>query len=163
MLATAVNDDTFARILGFVLDEFPSIASTFCSSLGYKIVSRLSTSLSQLPYPSEEKPEGLDDRCHHTQIAPSLFDDLSILLQPGFFEGELSNRKATQQYKTSRTKARTGEHAEVHDRLFLALGPQVPRTRNSAEEMINSIVGNQKDTLIVSTRYISRRCPLSFI
>ena len=164
MLPTAVNSDTSAHILGFVLNEFPPDVSTFRSSLGYKIVSRLSRSLSQFPYPSKGKPEGLDDCCHHTQMAPSIIEDLAILLQPGFLEeGESSNRKATQQYKASRSKARTGLYAGVHDRLFQALGPQVPRTRKSVEKKINSIVGDQKDTLIVSTPYISKQCPLFFI
>lgn len=82
-------------------------------------------------------------------MAPSVLEDLAVLLQPGFFEeGESSNRKATQ---TSRRKAITGVYAEINDRLFRALGPQVPRTRESVEEMIKSIVDNQKNTLRVGT------------
>ena len=152
MLATAINDDTSAYIWGFVLDKFPSSVSEFPSSLGYEIVSRLSHSLSQLSYPSNGRPEDLDDRCRHTEMAPSILEDLSILLQPSFFEeAESSNRKTAQQSKTSRRKASTGVHTEINDRLFRALGPQVPRTRESVEEVIKSIVDNQKDTLRVGT------------
>ncbi len=155
MLATAVKDVTSAYILGFVLDKFPSNVSAFRSSLGYEIVSRLSRSLSQLPYPFNEQPEDLDDRCRHTQVAPTILEDLSLLLQSSYFEkGEFegrSNKKTTQQHKSSRHKATTGVHAEINDRLSQALGSQVPRTRESAEKMIMSIVDNQKDTLRVST------------
>ncbi len=155
MLATAVKDVTSAYILGFVLDKFPSNVSAFRSSLGYEIVSRLSRSLSQLPYPSDGLPEGLDDRCRHTQMAPTILEDLAILLQSSFFEEAefegRSNRKTAQQPKSSRRKATTGVHAETNDRLFQALGSQVPRTHESAEEVIQSTVDNQKDTLRVST------------
>jgi hypothetical protein len=149
MLATVVNDSTSAYILGFILNKFPPNVSAFRSSLGYEIVCRLSRSLSQFPYPSDGKPEGLDDRCHNTQMAPSVLEDLAVLLQPGYFEeGESSNRKTTH---TSRRKATTGVYAEITDRLFRALGPQVPRTRESVEEMMKSIFDSQIDTIRVST------------
>ncbi|KAI9453670.1 hypothetical protein BJY52DRAFT_1214046, partial [Lactarius psammicola] len=147
-----VNGVTSKYILHFVLNKFPPSLdiSAFHPSLGYEIVSRLSRSLSQLPYPPNGRPEGLDDRCHHTQMAPSILEDLSTLLQPSFFEeAGSSNRKTTQKSKTSRHKAPTqaSVHTEINDRLLRALGPQVPRTRGSVEEMIKSIVDNQKDTL----------------
>ncbi|KAI9453661.1 hypothetical protein BJY52DRAFT_1418183 [Lactarius psammicola] len=149
-LISSVNHATSTHILGFVLNKFPPNASVFRSSLGYEIVSRLSRSLPQLPYPLNGRPEGLDDRCHRTQMAPTTLEDLSILLQSGFFEEAefegRSNRKATQQPKSSRHKATTVQ-AEINDRLFQALGSQVPKTRESAEEMIKSIVDDQKDTL----------------
>ena len=151
-LPTAINDVASAYILGFILSEFPPEVGAFHSSLGYQIVSRVSRSLSKLPYSSNRKPEGLDDRCHDTEMAPSILEDLSILLQISFFEeAEPSNRKSTQKSKTARRRAPTGVLAEINDRLFRALGPQVPRSRESAEEMIRSVVDNQMDTLRVST------------
>ena len=153
LLATAINDVASAYILGFVLSEFPPDVSAFHSSLGYEIVSRLSRSLSKLPYSSNSKPEDLDDRCHNTKMAPSILEDLSTLLRLSFFEeAESSNRKTTQKYKTARQRAPTGVFSEIDDRLFRALGPRVPRSRESAEEMIRSIIDNQMDTLRVSTR-----------
>ena len=135
--------------MDFVLNKLSPTVSTFRASLGYEIVYRLSRSLSQFPYSSNGKPEGLDDRCHHTQMAPSVLEDLALLLQPGYFEeGGSSNRKTTQ---TSRRKAVTGVYSEINDRLFRALGPQVPSTRESVEEAIMSIVDSQKATLKVST------------
>lgn len=149
MLATVVSEKSAAYILDFVLSKFPPTVSTFRSSLGYEIVSRLSRSLSQLPYPSNGKPEGLDDRCHHSQTAPSVLEDLALLLQSGLFEeGEPSKRKTAQ---TSRRKVITGNYAEINDRLFGALGPQLPSTRESVEDTIKSIINNQKATLKVST------------
>ncbi|KAI9453663.1 P-loop containing nucleoside triphosphate hydrolase protein [Lactarius psammicola] len=150
-IISSVQDVTSTYILRFILNEFSSDVGAFRASLGYKIVSRLSLSLSQLPYPSNGRPEGLDDRCRHTQIAPTIIEDLSLLLQSGFFE-EIefegrSNRKTTQRPKSSRRKATTGMHAETNDRLFQALGSRVPRTRESAEEIIQSTIDNQKDTL----------------
>ena len=151
MLPTAVKDDTFAYILAFVLKKFPSNVSAFRSSLGYEIVSRLSRSLPQLPYPSNGKPEGLDDRCHHTQMAPSVLEDLSMLLQlDSFEEGGIEGRLSRKITKTSKRKATTGIHAKINDRLFQALGYQVPGTRESAEETIESVLDDQKDTLTVS-------------
>ncbi|KAH9172877.1 hypothetical protein EDB89DRAFT_842082 [Lactarius sanguifluus] len=145
---SSVNDVTCTYILSFVLNKFPSDVSAFSSSLGYEIVSRLSRSLSQLSYPSGGRPDDLDGRCHHTEIAANTLEDLSLLLQSSFFEeAKQSNRKSTQQSKTSRRKALPGTHTETGDRLFQALGSQVPRTRESAEDIIKSIVDNQKDNL----------------
>ncbi|KAH9172882.1 hypothetical protein EDB89DRAFT_1885655 [Lactarius sanguifluus] len=152
-MISSVNDVTCAYILSFVLNKFPSESnvSAFRSSLGYEIVSRLSHSLSQLPYSSNGRPEGLDDRCHDTQGAPTTLEDLSILLQSGFLEDVesegRSNRRIMQQSRGSRAKGTTNVHTEIYDRLFQVLGSQVPRTRESAEEMIKSIVDSQKDTL----------------
>lgn len=154
MLATAINDVTSGYILGFVLKELPSEVCAFRSSLGYEIVARLSCFLSQ-SFRSDGRPEGLDYRCHQTQMAPTILEDLSTLLQSGFFEeaklDARSNRKTKHKSKRSRRKATTDPHAELKDRLFQVLGSQVPRTRESAEEMIKSILDNQKDTLKVST------------
>ncbi|KAH9075544.1 hypothetical protein EDB83DRAFT_2515178 [Lactarius deliciosus] len=152
-MISSVNDVTCAYILGFLLDKFPSESnvSAFRSSLGYEIVSRLSHSLPRVPYPSNGRPEGLDDRCHDTQGAPATLEDLSILLQSGFLEDTesegRSNRRITQQSRGSRAKGTTNVHTEIYDRLFQVLESQVPRTRESAEEMIQSIVDSQKDTL----------------
>ncbi|KAI9453668.1 hypothetical protein BJY52DRAFT_1396510, partial [Lactarius psammicola] len=159
-----VNGVTSTYISDFVLNKFPLKISAFHSSLGYEIVSRLSRSLLQLPYPPNARPEGLDDHCHRTQMAPSILEDLCMLLQPNFFEeADSSNRKirTTQQSKTLRRKAPTGAHTEINDRLFRALGPQVPRTRESAEDMIKSIVDSQKDTLKSATN-LSLRPASSF-
>lgn len=154
MLATAIKDVTSAEILGFLLDKFSTNVGEFRSSLGYETVSRLSLSLSQLSYPPNGQPEGLDRRRRHTEMAPTIVEDLSILLQSGFYEDEesegRSNRKTMQQSKSSGCKATAVVHAEVHDRLFQVLESQVPRTRESAEDMIKLVVDNQKDLLKVS-------------
>lgn len=148
--ATAVNDVTYASISNFALNSFPKDASAFHSSLGYEIVSRLSRSLSQL-CPSETKPKDFDDLCRNTQMAPSTLEDLSMLLQTSFFEeSTVSNRKNAQKSKTSRRTAPT-RVTETNDRLYQALGPRVPSTRESAEEMVKWIIDNQRDTLMVST------------
>ena len=151
-LAIVTNDAPSAYILSFILSHFPPDVSAFHTSLGYEIVSRLSHSLSKLPYPSSGRPEGLDHHCHHTQMAPSILEDISALLQLSFFEeAESSNRKTMHQSKSSRRRAPT-MHTEINDRLSQALGNQgPPKTRESAEEMIKSIVDSQKETLRVST------------
>ncbi|KAH9065004.1 hypothetical protein EDB87DRAFT_1597138 [Lactarius vividus] len=148
-MISSVNDTTSAYILSFVLNKFPSNASEFRSSLGYETVFRLSRSLSQLSYDFNGRPEDLDDHFRRTEMAPTILEDLSILLQSGFFEeAESSNRKTTQRYETPRRrKALMGAHAEIEDRLCRALGSQVPRTRESAEEISTEVINNQKDTL----------------
>jgi hypothetical protein len=150
-LTIVTNDSPSAYILSFILSKFPPDVSAFQSSLGYEIVSRLSHSLSKLPYSSSGRPEGLDYHCHHTQMAPSILEDISELLRLSFFEeAESSNKKTMHQSKSSRRRAPT-MHTEINDRLSQALGHKAPRTRESAEGMIKSIVDSQKDTLKVST------------
>ncbi|KAH9075547.1 hypothetical protein EDB83DRAFT_2312005 [Lactarius deliciosus] len=153
-MISSVNNTTFAYILSFVLNKFPSNPSEFRSSLGYETVFRLSRSLSQLSYDFNGRPEYLDDHCRRTEMAPTVLEDLSTLLQSSFFEeAESSNRKTTQQSKAQqsktprRRKALTGAHAEIEDKLFQALGSRVPRTRESAEKILTEVVKNQKDTL----------------
>lgn len=154
ILAIAVKDVTSAYILGFILNKFPTDVGAFQSCLGYEIVSRLSCSLSQLSYPSNGQPEGLDDRRRHTEMALRILEDLSKLLQSSFFEDAefegRSNRRTVHQFKSSRRKSTAVVHSEVYDRLSQALDSQVPRTRESAEDTIKSVVGNQMDTLKVS-------------
>ncbi|KAH8984682.1 hypothetical protein EDB92DRAFT_2117025 [Lactarius akahatsu] len=148
-MISSINHVTSEYILGFIFNKFPPDISVFRSSLGYEIVSRLSRFLSELPYPSNGRPEGLDDRCHRTQTAATILEDISILLQSGFeveSEGR-SNRRTTQRSRSLRGGATTGVHTEINNRLFRALGPQVPRTRESAEKMIKLIVDNQKNTV----------------
>ncbi|KAH9075551.1 P-loop containing nucleoside triphosphate hydrolase protein [Lactarius deliciosus] len=146
-MISSVNDVTSAYILDFILDKFSSNVSSFSFSLGYEIVSRLSRSLSQLPYPSNKLPEGLDDRCRHTQMVPTILEDLFTLIQSSFFEAESSTRKTVQQSKTSRRKNTTRVHAEIEDRLSRALGSRFPETRESAEDIMQSTIDEQKDTL----------------
>ncbi|KAH9017014.1 hypothetical protein EDB85DRAFT_2295003 [Lactarius pseudohatsudake] len=85
-MISSINHVTSEYILGFIFNKFPPNISAFRSSLGYEIASRLSRFLSQLPYPSNGRPEGLDDRCHRTQMAPTILEDLSLLLQSGHLE-----------------------------------------------------------------------------
>ncbi|KAH9065001.1 hypothetical protein EDB87DRAFT_1756197 [Lactarius vividus] len=150
-IISSVKDVTSEYILGFILDKFSSDISSFSSSLGYEIASRLSHSLSQLSYPSNKLPEGLDDHCRHTQMVPTILKDLCTLLQSSFFEAESSNRKTAQQSKTSRRKNTTRLpsrlHAEIEDRLLQALGSQVPETRESVEDIVQSTIDKQKGTL----------------
>ncbi|KAH9005757.1 hypothetical protein EDB86DRAFT_3162664 [Lactarius hatsudake] len=146
-MISSAKDVTSAYILDFILDKFSSNISSFSSSLGYEIVSRLSRSLSQLPYPSNKLPEGLNDRCHHTEIAPTILEDLFTLLQSSFFEAESSTRKTAQQSKTSRRKNTTRAHAEIEARLSQALRSRFPETRESAEDIVQSTIDEQKDTL----------------
>ncbi|KAI9436977.1 hypothetical protein H4582DRAFT_2058436 [Lactarius indigo] len=148
-MISSINDTTSAYILNFVLNKFPSNPSDFRSSLGYETVFRLSRSLSQLSYDFNGRPEDLDDHCHRTEMAPTILEDLSILLQSSFFEeAESSNRKTKQKSETPRwRKALTGAHAEIEDRLFQALGSRVPKTREAAEEILMEVVKNQKDIL----------------
>ncbi|KAH8979762.1 P-loop containing nucleoside triphosphate hydrolase protein [Lactarius hatsudake] len=146
-MISSAKDVTSAYILDFILDKFSSNISSFSSSLGYEIVSRLSRSLSQLPYPSNKLPEGLNDRCHHTEIAPTILEDLFTLLQSSFFEAESSTRKTAQQSKTSRRKNTTRAHAEIEARLSQALRSRFPETRESAEDIMQSTIDEQKDTL----------------
>jgi hypothetical protein len=152
LLATAVNDVTSAYILNFVLNKFPRDVSAFHSSLGYEIVSRLSRSLSNSRILPTENQKASMIVVIIPKWLPAYSKTFLMLLQPSFFEeAESSNRKTMQKSKTSRRKAMTGMYAEINDRLFRALGPQVPRTRESAEEMIKSVFDSQKDTLRVST------------
>ncbi|KAH9022664.1 hypothetical protein EDB84DRAFT_1441149 [Lactarius hengduanensis] len=85
-MISSINHVTSEYILGFIFNKFPPNISAFRSSLGYEIASRLSRFLSQLPYPSNGRPEGLDDRCHRTQMAPTILEDLPLLLQSGHLE-----------------------------------------------------------------------------
>ena len=75
------------------------------------------------------------------------------MLREGYFdkaevEGK-ANKKNMQRGKTSRFKVRSGAHVEINDRLFDALGSKAPNDRDSAEEVIRSIVVSQRDALEV--------------
>jgi hypothetical protein len=86
-------------------------------------------------------------------MAPTLLDDLFKLLREGYFDkGEVEgkvNRKNMQRGKTSRFKVTSGVHVEINDRLFNALGREAPKDRDSAEEMIRSVIITQRNALEV--------------
>ncbi|KAH9065010.1 hypothetical protein EDB87DRAFT_1574733 [Lactarius vividus] len=85
-MISSINHVTSEYILGFIFNKFIPNICVFRSSLGYEIVSRLSCFLSQLPHPSNGRPEGLDHRCHGIQMALTILEDLSLLLQSGSLE-----------------------------------------------------------------------------
>jgi hypothetical protein len=149
---TAVSEEGYKVILQYILDGLPSDASGFRASLGYQVLSRLSRSLSRLPYDSDQKPERLDDYRRDIETAPSLLDDLFKLLREGYLDTaeaeSKANKKTMQRGKTSRFKVTSGAHAEINDRLFNA-GRKAPKDRDSAEEMIRSIIATQKNALVV--------------
>jgi hypothetical protein len=150
---TAVSEEGYKTVLQHILDRFPSNAGGFRASLGYRVLSRLSQSLSRLPYHSDQKPERLDDYRRDIEIAPALLEDLLKLLREGYLdkaevEGK-ANKKNMQRGKTKRSKVTSGAHLEINDRLFNALGSKAPKDRDSAEEMIRSIIVTQRNALEV--------------
>jgi len=152
-LVKAVSEDCIELVSQFMLKTLPSNADGFCDSLGYQILSRLSHSLSRLPYPSGQQPDHLDDYCRNTKAAPALLEDLSKLLREGYLDEAVSegktNKRNTQRGKSQRSKTTSVAHAEINDRLFQALGREAPKHYESAEELVQSIITRQKNTLKV--------------
>jgi hypothetical protein len=151
--ATAVREEGYKAVLQYILDRLPSDAGGFRASLGYQVLSRLSQSLSRLPYHPDQRPERLDDYRHDIEIAPALLEDLLKLLREGHLdkaevEGK-ANKKNMQRGKTSRFKVTSRAHVEIDDRIFNALGRNAPMDRDSAEEMIQSIIATQRNALEV--------------
>jgi hypothetical protein len=149
----AVSEEGYKVVSQYILDRLPSDAGGFRASLGYQVLSRLSQSLSRLPYYSDRKPERLEDYRRDIEIAPILLEDLFKLLREGYLdkaevEGK-ANKKNMQRGKTSRFKVTSGVHVEINDRLFIALGSEAPKDRDSAEEMIRSIIVTQRNALEV--------------
>lgn len=152
-LATAINEQSANLISRFILERLPSDTDGFCSSLGYKALSRLVLSLSRLSYSSGQQPEYLDDHRRKVEMAPMLLEDLSKLMREGFFDEAETESKANKRNahrgRTHRSKVASDEHSRINDQLFQALGSDAPRTRDEAEEAVHSIIGTQKDIMNV--------------
>jgi hypothetical protein len=150
-IMSSVSEEGYKVVSQYILDRLPSDAGGFRASLGYQVLSRLSQSLSRLPYHSDQSPERLEDYRRDIEIAPALLEDLFKLLREGYLDkAELegkANKKNMQRGKTSRFKVTSGAHVEINDRLFNALGSKAPNDRDSAEEMIRSIIVTQKNAL----------------
>jgi hypothetical protein len=152
-LSKAISDDGVKLVSQFIFDKIPSDADGFRESLGYHILSRLSHSLSRLPYPSVQHPDHFDDRRRDTEAAPTLLEDLSRLSREGYLDGaENGKTKKAQRGKTQRSKVTSVAHAEINDRLFRALGRDAPKNRESVDELVQSIITTQKNTLKVRFR-----------
>jgi hypothetical protein len=151
--AKAISEDSVNLVSQFILDKLPSDTDGFRASLSYQILSRLSHSLSRLPYPSGQQPAHFDDHRRDIEVAPALLEDLSRLLREGCLDGieakGKTNKKNLQRGKTQRSKVTLVAHAEINDRLFRALGREAPRNRESVEELVRSIIATQKDALKV--------------
>ena len=148
-----MSNDNAALVSRFIYNGLPSNADGFRASLGYRILSQLSHSLAHLSYPSGQQPDQLNAYRHNIEIAPALLEDLSTLLREGFLdETEVEkkvNKKNTQRGKTSRSKATSGVHGEINDRLFRALGREAPRSHSAAEELVQSVMDDQRNILDV--------------
>jgi hypothetical protein len=152
-LFKAISEDSVKLVLQSIIEKIPSNTDGFRESLAYQILSRLSHSLSRLPYPSGQQPDKFDDHRRDTEAAPALLEDLSRLTREGYLDGaeteSKTNKKNTHRGKTQRSKVTSVVHAEINDRLFQALGREVPKNRESAEELLQSIITSQKNTLKV--------------
>jgi len=151
--AKAISEDSVELVLRFILDNFPSDADGLRASLGYQILFHLSHSLSRLPYPSGQRPVHFDSHRHDIGAAPALLEDLSKLLREGYLdvaeaEGKTNKKKNRQRGKTQQLKVKSVAHGEINDRLFQA-GREAPRNRQSAEELVQSIITTQKNALKV--------------
>jgi hypothetical protein len=82
-----------------------------------------------------------------------LLEDLLKLLREGYLDKaeaeSKANKKNMQRGKTSRFKVTSGAHVEINDRIFNTLGRKAPEDRDSAEEIIWSIIVTQKNALEV--------------
>lgn len=149
---TVVSEESYKVVSQYILDRLPLDAGAFRASLGYQVLSRLSQSLSRLPYHPDQKPERLDDYRRDIEIAPALLEDLFKLLREGYLDKaeveNKANKKNIQRGKTSRLKVTSGAHVEINDRIFYAL-KKAPEDRDTAEEMIQSIMMTQRDALKV--------------
>lgn len=152
-LSKAISEDSVKLVSEFIIEKIPSNTDGFRDSLAYQILSRLSHSLPRLAYPSGQQPDNFDDHRRDTEAAPALLEDLSRLSREGYLDGAetegKTNKKNTQRGKTQRSKVTSVAHAEINDRLFQVLGREAPKNRESADELVQSIITTQKNTLKV--------------
>jgi hypothetical protein len=163
---TAVSKASFELVSQYIFERLPSDADGFKASLGYQVLSRLSHTLSRLPYASGQQPDHLDDHRRDVKVAPALLEDLSKLLREGYLDGAKAegkpNKKNMQRGNTQRSKAMSVAHTVINDRLFQALGCGAPRDRESAEELIESVMTTQKSILEVRLLPALHCSPLTY-
>lgn len=149
----AVSEGSSKMVVQYIFERLPSDADGFEASLGHQVLSRLSYSLTRLPYPSGQRPDHLNDHRRNIELAPTLLENLSKLLREGYFDGGRTegkaNKKNAQRGKTQLSKAPSAAHDEINNRLFTALGRAAPRNRESAEKLVQSIIATQKEILKV--------------
>jgi hypothetical protein len=149
----AVSDDSSKLVLQYIFENLPSDADEFKASLGHLVLARLSHSLARLPYPSGQEPDHLDDYQRDVEVAPTLLGDLSKLLREGYLDGAeaegRTNKRNMQRGKTQRSKVTSAAHTVINDRIFQALGREAPRNRESAKELVESIIATQRNILEV--------------
>ncbi len=114
-LVKAISEDNVQLVSQFILEKLPSNADGFRDSLCYQILSRLSHTLSRLPYPSGQQPDHFNDHRRDTEAAPALLEDLSTLSREGYLDGADANakmnKKSTQRGKAQRSKVTSVAHA----------------------------------------------------
>ncbi|KAI0258663.1 hypothetical protein BC834DRAFT_696808 [Gloeopeniophorella convolvens] len=150
----AVGKTSAVFIFKHILDQFPSDADGYSSSSTYSVLSRLTSGMHGLPYPGE-KPDGLDDHYRHMQKAPAVLGELCKLINGGLFDdaeeiqvkSSKRNGNRFKQSKPSRSKAATGAEVEILTQCFYDFSLKVPRNRDAANEMVESIFSTQKRIL----------------
>jgi hypothetical protein len=151
--ATAISEHSAALVTEFIFNKFPSEAGGFKTELGYRILFRLSHSLSMLPYSPGKQPKRLNDHRHNIEKAATILEDLSKLLKGAFFDDteieEKPNKRNKQWSKRSQSNFTSGVHAEIDDGLFQALGHEGPRSRKSAKQLVQFTLDAQRHILKV--------------
>ena len=149
MLATDISDHHATRISAYLLNKLPLNIERFYESIGFRVTARLSHTLQNIPFSPGERPDGLEDHLKHEKMALASLDELRKLLQ----DEDLFKRDVyTKTKKRSQQLSKSSEHSaglEGVMQRFEALGLRVPRTRCSAEEMIQKIIGTERRILKV--------------
>lgn len=83
MFITAISDTHATHISTSLLNKLPTNLNieAFYESITYHVILRLSHTFRNLPFTSEEKPDGLDENLKHEDMALAALNELRKLLQ----------------------------------------------------------------------------------
>lgn len=149
MLATAVSDTHATRISTFLLNKFPTNIEAYFDSITYHVILRLSHTFQNLHFSTRKKPDGLDDHLEHEKTAHAAFNELRQLLQgKDFNKRDIVTKTKKRSPQLSKPSGSSADLEGVIKR-FETLGLRFPKTRASAEEMIQKIMETQRRILKV--------------
>lgn len=153
----AISEEGYKVVSQYILDRLPSDARGFRASLGYHVLSGLSQSLSASRIFLTKSLnilmtiDAISNKHLHFKRSFKLL--LERYLDKAKVEGK-AKKKNMQRGRTSRFKVKSGAHVEINVRLLRALGHEAPKDRDSAEEMIRSIIATQRDSLEVRLSHV---------
>ncbi|KAI0321924.1 hypothetical protein OF83DRAFT_1289699 [Amylostereum chailletii] len=153
----AMSMETHHHIVDFILSQFPASATTCNStSVAVRCLATLSLTLCRLGSLRETEATTMDGYRRTIELAPRVLHALASMLDDPAFVTRADEKPIRGQHPRKKSRAMSRSEVVVDVKAFRDLDIQVPGYREDAEQLVETILNQQRD-ILVSLLQIVRR------